>query len=263
MINKMQTALIKKDLRSVTSNKNMLAVMLIVPFIFTVVLPTIFILLIHFIPQQADELQKMLALMPIGEQTGNFNKDIIFLLLNRIMPVFFMIIPIMAASVMAASSFVGEKEKRTLETLLYCPLSLKEIVHAKIFASFALSMIVSFVSFFIMVLVTQAELLWTTGTFILPDLIWAITMLLLSPALTLIAITLIVKGSAKAQTMEESQQRSVFLVLPIILLIVGQFTGLFLVDLWLLLGMGAFLAVIALFYVRTAVNKISYETLFK
>lgn len=38
-----------------------------------------------------------------------------------------LMIPVMASSVMAASSFVGEKEKHTLETLLYSPLSLKQL----------------------------------------------------------------------------------------------------------------------------------------
>ena len=67
------------------------------------------------------------------------------------MPLYFLIIPIMAATVMSATSFVGEKEKQTLETLLYCPLSLKQIFRAKVLASFLLSMLVSGISFVAMV----------------------------------------------------------------------------------------------------------------
>ena len=37
----------------------------------------------------------------------------------------------MTASIMAASSFVGEKEKRTLETLLYSPLTVGQIFRAR------------------------------------------------------------------------------------------------------------------------------------
>ncbi|HIW21560.1 MAG TPA: ABC transporter permease subunit [Candidatus Dorea intestinavium] len=51
------------------------------------------------------------------------------------------------ASIMAAGSFVGEKEKRTLETLLYSPLSITKIFQAKVLASFLLSMFISFISF--------------------------------------------------------------------------------------------------------------------
>ena len=72
-------------------------------------------------------------------------------------------IPIMAASIMAASAFVGEKERHTLETLLYCPLTLKQIFQAKVWASFLLSMLVSLISFTAMLLVIEAELFFLMG----------------------------------------------------------------------------------------------------
>lgn len=261
MLSHMQKALIKKDLRNVTSNKRLFSVMLIVPLVLTVVLPSIFILATIFAPEDAGDLQSLLDLMPQSEQTGDLSHMVISLVLNNIMPVFFLMIPIMAASVMAASSFVGEKEKRTLETLLYCPLSLKQIFNAKILASFILSMMVSLISFIVMILVVEAEILLTTGGIILPDIGWLVLMLLVSPAVSLIAIILIVRGSAKAQTMEESQQRSVFLILPIILLAMGQFTGIMLVDFWLLLGLGIICAAIALLAMKSSFRKFNYETL--
>ena len=52
-----------------------------------------------------------------------------------------------------------EKEKRTLETLLYCPLSLRKIFQAKVLASFLLSMTVSLFSFAAMLLVMETEIL--------------------------------------------------------------------------------------------------------
>ena len=261
MINSMQAALIKKDLRGMISNKNTLIPVLVVPLMFTVLLPTIFILTIHFVPEESGDFQQMLDLLPVGDLSGDLSRDITALLLNRIMPVFFMIIPIMAASVMAASPFVGEKEKRTLETLLYCPLSLRQIFHAKIFASFALSMLVSLASFLVMLVVTQVEILIISGVGLPPDFTWLLTMLLISPSLALIAITLIVRGSAKAKTMEESQQRSVFLILPMLALIIGQFTGFLLINALFLLGFGAVLATIALLCIRASVKKLNYETL--
>ena len=52
------------------------------------------------------------------------------------------------------------------------------------------------------------------GHFLLPGISWLIILLLVSPAISLIAVTLIVRGSAKAQSVEESQQSAVFLVIP-------------------------------------------------
>ena len=150
------------------------------------------------------------------------------LIFNHLLPVFFLIIPIMAASVMSASSFVGEKEKHTLETLLYCPLSLKQIFQAKVLASFLVSMTVSLISFLLMITVTETEMYILSGSFLQLDILWLPVMLLLSPAISLIAITLIVRFSAKARSVEDAQQGAVFLILPVILLIAGQFTGILL-----------------------------------
>ena len=144
MSQKRQTiAIIQKDLRSITANKRMLAALLVVPIVLTVVMPSISLLALRFLPEDTQDMERMLALLPLGEQTGDLSRDMPGLLLNYVMPTFFLLIPIMAASVMAAVSFVGEKEKRTLETLLYCPLSLRQVFRAKVLAAFSLSELVS------------------------------------------------------------------------------------------------------------------------
>ena len=263
MINQMQITLIKKDLREITSNKRLLSVLLIVPLVFTVVMPSIFVLTIALTPMETNDFKSLLNLLPQSALTGNLRHMMIGLLLNNILPLFFLLIPIMAASVMAASSFVGEKEKRTLETLLYSPLSLKQIFNAKILASFILSMMVSLISFFIMIVVVEIEIWLLMDIMIFPDINWLILLLLVSPAISLIAITLIVRGSAKAQTMEESQQRSVFLILPIIILAAGQFSGLMLISSWLLFASGIILTAIAILAMRGSFGKFNYETLLK
>lgn len=259
----MRNAIIKKDLKAITANKRMFSVMLIVPFVMAAVLPSIFILLLHFAPESANDFQALMGNVTDSGQTGDINRVVLSLLMDNIMPIFFMMIPLMVASVMAASSFVGEKEKRTLETLLYSPISIKQLFQAKIWASFLMSMLVSFLSFALMVLVTQLEIVLTTGTLLLPGIGWLVVMFLLSPAVALIGITIIVRGSAKAQSVEEAQQRSSLLVLPIVLLIVGQFTGLLLVDIRLLLGMGVLFTAIALFLMNGSFRKLRYETLLK
>lgn len=254
-------AVIKKDVRGLTANRRMLAALLIVPLVLTVLVPSIFVLALHFAPEQSEDLQKLLELLPVAEQAGDMDRTLAGLVLNYVMPVFFLIIPIMASAIMSASSFVGEKEKRTLETLLYCPLSLKQIFRAKVLASFLLSMAVSFLSFFAMVLVMETELSIVMGGMLLPDLKWLLVMLLLSPAVSLISITLIVRMSAKAQSMEDAQQGAVFLLLPVIMLLVGQLTGALLVSGWILLGLGLGCALLAFLLMKRAMGRFSYEAL--
>ena len=148
-------AIVKKDIRGITSNHRMFATRLVVPIVLTVLVPTLFILIMRFAPTESPDFQKLLAMLPLAEQNEDTFKNMLRLLLNYMLPTFFMLIPIMAASVMAACSFVGEKEKRTLETLLYCPLSLKQIFRAKVLAAFLLSMLVSAISFAVMLIVLE------------------------------------------------------------------------------------------------------------
>lgn len=262
-MNTMQIAIIKKDLRGLVLNKRLFPPLLIVPFVFTVVLPSVFILMTHFAPDEMKEMQMLLDLLPFQAQGGNMQLQFISLLINHLIPVFFMIIPIMAASIMAASSFAGEKEKRTLETLLYCPLTIRNIFQAKVVASFLLSMLVSCGSFVVMLLVVEIETLLLTGSLIHLNINWSVTMLLVSPAVSMLAVTLIVRGSAKAQTMDEAQQRAAFMVLPVMMLVIGQVTGLFLINVWMLLGLGLVLAFFAGVLMRSSLRKLDYEALMR
>lgn len=256
-------AIVKKDIRGITSNHRMFTALLAVPIVLTVLMPTLYILIMRFAPTESPDFQKLLAMLPLAEQNEDTFKNMLRLLLNYMLPTFFMLIPIMAASVMAACSFVGEKEKRTLETLLYSPLSLKQIFRAKVLASFLLSMLVSAISFVVMLIVLEVETCLFAGFFLLPDAKWLLILLLVSPAVSLIAITLIVKASAKAQSVEDAQQGAVFLIFPIIMLLIGQFSGVLLVSAWLLLVLGIVCAILAVLLLRQSMSRFRYETLLK
>lgn len=262
-MNVRQLAVIKKDIRGVTLNKQVFAVLLIVPLALTIVLPSIFVLVTAFAPDAASDFQKILDMLPADNGARSQQQRIFGLILNNIMPVFFLMIPIMASSVMAASSFVGEKEKHTLETLLYSPLSLKQMFQAKILAGFSVGMMVSYISFAAMMLVLELEVFLLTGEAILPSSSWLAIMLLIAPAISIIAIAVTVRSSAKAQTIEEAQQRAVFLVFPILALLIGQFTGILLISAGLLWGVGAVLAALDVLLMRGAAGSFTYEKLLR
>ena len=258
-----QLAVIKKDIRGVTLNKQVFAVLLVVPLALTIVLPSIFVLVTAFAPDAASDFQKILDMLPADNVARSQQQRIFGLILNNIMPVFFLMIPIMASSVMAASSFVGEKEKHTLETLLYSPLSLKQMFQAKILAGFSVGMMVSYISFAAMMLVLELEVFLLTGEALLPSSSWLAIMLLIAPAISIIAIAVTVRSSAKAQTIEEAQQRAVFLVFPILALLIGQFTGILLISAGLLWGVGAVLAALDVLLMRGAAGSFTYEKLLR
>ena len=228
-MNRAMYAVMKKDFRGIISNRRLFSELLIVPLILTIVLPSIFVVAIHFAPDDPDIL-KLLELLPQGSRADSLEIAVTGLILNYILPVFFLMIPIMTASRLAASSFVGEKEKHTLETLLY---------------------------------LLDLEAFLILGRLIVPAAGWFVILLVLSPSISLFAVTLIVKGSAYAQSVEESQQGAVFLVVPVILLVVGQFAGVMLLNVWILLGLGVLCALLAWMLLHKAVGRFTYEMLLK
>ena len=259
-MNQAMIGIIKKNFRSITANRRLFVSLLVVPLCLIIVMPSIFMLTAHMAPIDSD-LQAMLELVPQSSWSASPEQTLMDLVFNYILPVFFLMIPIMASSIMAASSFVGEKEKHTLETLLYAPLTLNQIFRSKVMASFLLSMLVSLLSFVSMILVVETEAFFLMGVLLIPKLNWLIILLLLSPGVSMIAVTLIVRVSAKAQSMEESQQSAVLLILPLVLLIAGQFSGVMLLSPLLLLALSLVCGVIAWLLLKKSMKRFSYELL--
>ena len=63
--------------------------------------------------------------------------------------------------------------------------------------------------------------------------------------------------------MEESQQGAVFLIIPVLLLIAGQFSGLLLLNVWLLAALGVVCALLAWLLLKIALRGFTSERLLK
>ena len=263
-MNNAMRAIMKKDFRGVKNNRLLYSRLFMVPIIMVIFLPSVFLVMCYMTSNGADvdanTLEFINSLAP-SLNRGRIDLTLANLLLNYIMPMFFLTIPIMSGATMAASAFVGEKERQTLETLLYCPLTLKQIFKAKVLASLYLSLLISAVSFGVLVVVFEIEAYFLLGQVMAFSAMWIVVLLLLVPAITMFATTLIVRESAKAQSVEESQQAASYLVLPVIAIIISQFGGLFLVNIWIILVIGILCAVLAWIFFNKAMKGFTYEKL--
>jgi hypothetical protein len=68
------------------------------------------------------------------------------------------------------------------------------------------------------------------GGLIFPDVEWLIIIFWISPAINLLSLIFTVRVSAKSETFQEAQQVSGLLVLPVILVLIGQMTGVILIS---------------------------------
>jgi ABC-type transport system involved in multi-copper enzyme maturation permease subunit len=261
MVNKMQSALIKKELKDIFDEGHFFSNYMLLPLIMAVLLPAGLVIVLSI---DLEALLADLSEIPMfAELIGADYYALIDLILNTMIAPFFLMIPILTVLTIATSTFAGEKERKTLETLLYSPMSLREIVEAKIMGAFLLGMIVTLVSFITMIIIIGLLLWLTQGILFIPDLIWIPVILLVSPAFSLIGITLKVRVSAKAKSVQQAQQRSAVLIMPLLILIIGQFSGIVIINTLAYFIGGITLAILAVLLMRMVFRKLTYEELLR
>ena len=58
-MNRASSAIVKKDMREITANRQLLLTIVVVPLVLTLVMPTIYFLTAHFAPEEVEELQQL------------------------------------------------------------------------------------------------------------------------------------------------------------------------------------------------------------
>ena len=229
-----------KDLLEVKQNKSAWISMIVVPLIIVIILPLAFILIPNNIDNASEivftsnDLQFFLKSMPDSftrtlNGLDNFQTGIV-LLLGYIFAPFFLIFPLMFSSVIASESFAGEKERKTLEALLYTPVPDKELFLGKVFAAFIPAVLITWASFFIYCVVINASSFQIFNKLWFPLPSWYPLIFWVAPAMSLLAIAVTVLISAKTQTFMGAYQTSASLVVIVVGLIGGQISGILYLD---------------------------------
>jgi len=228
-------AIVKKDLLEVRQNKAAWLPMIIAPTIIVVVFPLVLLVLPQFIPVMENEfvndpdLVSMYAALPPAmmeaiEGMTPMQSVVIMMLCYMFAPMF-LIFPLAFSTVVAAESFAGERERKTLETLLYTPATEKELFWGKVITGVISSLAISWGSFvlYAIVLNTAGYPVFHRLWFPLPS--WYPLIFWITPALSLLGVAVTVLISSRVQTFMGAYQTSVSLVVIVLALLVGQISG--------------------------------------
>lgn len=172
----------------------------------------------------------------------------------------FMILPVAIPVTIAAYSIVGEKTTRSLEPLLATPITTVELLGAKIVAAVVPAILATWLAFGLFMI--GARLLTSPAVFSeFFSAHWLLAIFVVSPLLAVLATCVAVIVSSRASDPRVAEQLSAVVILPLILLVVGQSVGLILIDrrLMLLLGLIVFILDAALLYL--AVRLFRRETI--
>jgi ABC-2 type transport system permease protein len=230
-------AIVRKDLKVVLQNKSVFLPIVIIPLVFFVALPWMAAFaprLVNIAGVSFNELSQLIARMPPGfqESLAGFDLDqkvIVFFLVYMLGPMF-LIIPLMVASVIAADSFAGERERKTLEALLYTPTTDRELFIAKLLSAWLPAIGVALIGFLLYAIMANAAGWSVMGRIFFPNLMWLV-----------LGLGVMVLVSVRAQGFQDAYQLGSVVVVPVLLLVFGQVSGLmyFSVPVVLLLGLGA------------------------
>lgn len=223
----------KKDWRELRRNWQVILPIVIVPLMLSVLLPILIMVIPNITEMSGSTLEDFSLIIENlpnhvrDELIGITDKQVmIYVISLYFFAPFFLIIPLMASSVIASDSFAGEKERKTIEALLATPLSDSELFLGKILVSFITSMIVTIISFVIYSSIVNAiSFMMFDGKLLLPNLVWIMLIFGVAPTLALASIGLTVLISVRVKGFREAQQISVVLILPILMLIFGQIFG--------------------------------------
>ncbi len=251
-------AIAKKDIREATQNKAVWLPILIVPVIFVIALPLMMIFIFGS-PDLAKstnstDIAQLMSVMPefMKLQVAGMNETqtMVVLMLGYFFAPFFLILPLMFSTTIAAESFAGERERKTIEALLYTPASDAELFIGKALASFIPAVSITWASFLGYILVLNIGAYHIVGHLWFPLSNWYPLIFWVSPAISLLGIAITVLISAKVQTFMGAYQTSASLVVLVLGLLAGQATGVLAlsVGVGLLIGLVLWLVDVVMLY---------------
>ncbi len=156
-------------------------------------------------------------------------KNLLFVLKVIIFPLFW-VIPVALTSTIAADSFVGEKERRTIEPLLATPVANAELLAGKISTAAALAVFGSWLSYLLfgVTVVTAINPRFPYPVF--PDGDWYFAALALVPLLAVLSASIAALISTRVATYRAAYQLNGLIVLPVLLVFIPQTMGLYFVS---------------------------------
>ena len=249
-------AIARKDLKEVRQNKIAWGPAIVIPLIFAILMPILFSLVPQFVPvedvqRELGDMETLLKNLPpsiqaIFEGLKLEQMFVLYMTAFMLAPLF-LIMPLMFSSVVGADSFVGERERKTMEALLYSPATDMELFLGKVLAAVIPAISLSWLTYLVYIIVVNVASYGLFQRIWFPLPTWWPLMFWLTPAFALLGISATVLVSSRVKTFMEAYQLTGSLVVLVLALVVGQATGV------LYLGVGTVMLVGTLIWIVDAI----------
>lgn len=155
----------------------------------------------------------------------------------------FMILPVSIPVTIAAYSIVGEKTTRSLEPLLATPITTAELLAAKAVAAVVPAIVATWSAY--VVYVVGVRLMVSDAVFArVLDPMWLIAIFVVGPLLTLLSVMFAMIVSSRVSDPRVAEQLATLVILPLIVLVIGQSVGFILVSQQMIIVIGLVVAIL-------------------
>ena len=238
-------AIALRDLKLVRQSKIVMLPLIVLPILFLVVMPAGISLLPGVIESSglpSSDLDNLLSQVPgdISSELAGLSENgkFIYLMLVYMFAPLYLILPLMVASVIAADSFAGEKERKTMEALLYSPTTDQELFVAKLLSAWVPAIAVSWGGAALYSIVANVSAWPVMGRVFFPNVMWVVLAFWVAPSVAGLGLGSTMLISSKVNSFQEAYQGGAVVVLPIMLLVISQATGVMYLSMWLVLLLG-------------------------
>jgi len=135
------------------------------------------------------------------------------------------IVPLTISTAVGATTIVGERERGTGEFLAHSPAGVREIYAGKLLASVIPGYVTTVVGFGAYSLLVNIVIGPGVGGWFFPTAQWWMMILWVLPPFLLVALSLVLRLSARVKSTAAAQQASGLVTLPLIMIAYGQSTG--------------------------------------
>jgi ABC-2 type transport system permease protein len=242
--------IVQRDLKIIGASKTVVLTMIVVPLILIVLLPGALATFMPAMMEAGDlsEIQRFLEMMPPAMQNRLMDYNEMQMMTVALLVYFFaplfLILPMMTASVIAAGSFAGEKERGTMEALLYTPTTDAELFVGKLLSAWLPALAITLGGFVLYGLVVNVASWRIMQRVFFPNLMWIVLIVWLAPAAAGLGLSSMVLISSKVNNFQDAYQLGGMVVIPIIALVIGQTAGVIYFSPLLVLGVGLVLWIV-------------------
>ena len=221
-------AIVRKDLKVVLQNKGVSVPLIVAPVIVLTLVPLMALAATSGEMSSADSAQlgKLLEIMPAGLQAAlagydGVQKYAMFLLVYG-GAVLYTLLPLMVVTTVASDSFAGEKERKTLEALLYTPATDWELLLGKLLSTWLPALGISWGGFVLYTVMANLAAWPVMGRVFFPTTMWVILAGWVAPAAAGLALGTMVLISSRARTFQSASQLAAVVVLPSFVMVGGS-----------------------------------------